>query len=114
MEFGTLVIQVVLGFSFLMAGFGKVVGTQMHVEGFIRWRLPQWFRVVTGILELLASLLLLAGIFVAGWALYGAILLVAVGVGGVLTHLRVKDSFKETLPILVLGVFALILIFLLG
>ncbi len=37
---------------FLFAGFGKVTGINMHVEAFNHLGLPQWFRVVTGIVEL--------------------------------------------------------------
>ncbi|WP_419886768.1 DoxX family membrane protein [Paenibacillus sp. B-A-8] len=33
----------------------------MHIEAFKQWRLPQWFRVVTGIIELGAAILLIIG-----------------------------------------------------
>lgn len=40
----------------------------------------------------------------------GAALLVAAGFGVVLTHIRVKDSLKDTLPIATLGILAIILL----
>ncbi|MET1014369.1 MAG: DoxX family protein [Paenisporosarcina sp.] len=113
MEIVTWILQGLLAAAFLMAGFGKVTGSKIHVDGFEHWRLPQWFRVVTGILEIVAAGLLIAGFWVVNLAIYGAILLVVISVGGVLTHLRVKDSLKDTFPILILGVLAFILLLLL-
>ncbi|WP_075618811.1 DoxX family protein [Paenisporosarcina indica] len=113
MEWLTWILQGLLGLAFIMAGLGKVTGSKMHVEGFEHWRLPQWFRVVTGFLEIAAAGLLIAGFWVDHLALYGAVILSAVGIGGVLTHVRVKDGLKESFPIFVLGVLAIVLVFLL-
>ena len=33
----------------------------MHVENFKQWGLPQWFRVVTGIVELVGPIALIIG-----------------------------------------------------
>jgi putative oxidoreductase len=109
----TWIIQGLLGLAFLMAGLGKITGSKMHIEGFEHWRLPQWFRVVTGIVESVAAVLLIGGFWMDDLALYGAIILAATGVGGVITHLRVKDGLKEMMPIFVLGFLAIILVFLL-
>ncbi|MFX3673467.1 MAG: DoxX family protein [Paenisporosarcina sp.] len=113
MEIVTWILQGLLGLAFLMAGLGKLTGSKMHREGFDHWRLPQWFRVVTGIVELVAAILLIVGFWVDDLALYGALILAATGIGGVLTHMRVKDGLKETMPIMVLAILAIILVFLL-
>ena len=42
-------------------------------------------------------------------ALIGAAILVVVGIGGLYTHIRIKDTMKDTVTITVLGILALIL-----
>lgn len=111
MDILVYVLQGILTLMFLMAGFGKVTGSKMHVEGFKHWRLPQWFRVVTGVVELVGAISLIVGYWEQSWAVAGALLLGITSIGGILTHLRVKDSFKQTSTILVLGVLAFIVFF---
>lgn len=46
-------------------------------------------------------------------ALIGAAMLVAVGIGGVNTHIRVKDTLKDSAMIAILGFLALVLLIIL-
>lgn len=110
MEILGWILQGVLAAVFLMAGGTKLMGAKMHVENFTKWGLPQWFRSVTGLVEVAAAMLLIIGFWQADLVLIGALLLVACGVGGVITHMRVKDSMKDTMPIGVLGLIALVLV----
>ncbi|MFJ7949934.1 DoxX family protein [Lysinibacillus sp. NPDC096418] len=103
-------LQGLLAIVFLMAGLGKLIGTDMHKNNFNHWRLPQWFRGVTGLVETAAAVLLIVGFWQYTALLAGAWLIVATGFGGVITHIRVKDSLKDTLPIAVLGILAIILL----
>ncbi|MGE7623068.1 DoxX family protein [Viridibacillus sp. NPDC096237] len=112
MEIVSMILHGLLAATFLMAGLGKVSGSKMHVEGFQHWRLPQWFRVTTGLVELVAAISLIVGFWINDWATFGAALLAITAIGGVLTHVRVKDSIKETLPIIVLGLLAFGVLFL--
>ncbi|WP_081418954.1 DoxX family protein [Paenibacillus sp. Leaf72] len=107
------IIEGLLAAMFLMAGLGKTFGSSMHVESFRRWRLPQWFRVVTGLVELAGAALLIIGFWKSGFAIAGALLLAVTALGGILTHLRVKDGIKETSTIVILGILAGVLLFLL-
>ncbi|MFJ7746819.1 DoxX family protein [Peribacillus sp. NPDC097295] len=109
----TWILQGLLALMMIGAGMGKTFGSKMHIEAFKQWQLPQWFRVVTGIVELGAAILLIIGFWNNTAAIIGAAILVAVGIGGVITHVRVKDSMKATVTILVLGVLALILLLIL-
>jgi putative oxidoreductase len=111
MEIVTYILQGILALMFLMAGFGKVTGSEMHVEGFKKWGYPQWFRVVTGIVELAGAVLLIVGFWVSTSALAGALLLAITGIGGILTHIKVKDSFKHTAMILILAILAFVVFF---
>ena len=113
MEIAVMVLKGMLAFIFIAAGSGKLLGLKMHRENFERWRLPQWFRVVTGVVELVAAALLIIGFWQNDYAAAGALLLGITGIGGVLTHVRVKDGFKETLPIAVFGISAFVLFFIL-
>ncbi|MFB3166942.1 DoxX family protein [Neobacillus sp. 179-C4.2 HS] len=112
MEVLTYVLQGILALMFLMAGFGKVTGSKMHVEAFTHWRLPQWFRVVTGLVELAGAVLLIVGYWVPASAMAGALLLAVTGIGGILTHVRVKDSFKDTAMILFLAILSFVVLYL--
>jgi putative oxidoreductase len=107
----SIVLQSLLLLAFLMAGMGKVAGSKMHVEGFNQWRLPQWFRVVTGIVELVGAVALIIGFWEHSWAAAGALLLGVTAIGGVLTHIRVKDSFKQMFPIVLLGILSFVVFF---
>lgn len=109
----TWVLQGLLIAVFLMASVGKIAGSKMHKEGFDKWRLPQWFRVVTGFVELVGAILLIIGFWNNTSGIAGALLLGVTAIGGILTHVRVKDSMKDTVTIIVLGVLAFALLFLL-
>jgi len=104
------ILQGLLALMMLAAGAGKTFGSKMHIEAFNHWKLPQWFRVVTGIVELGAAILLIIGFWNTITAIIGAVILVAVGIGGVITHVRVKDPMKDTATIFVIGVLALVLL----
>jgi putative oxidoreductase len=70
-----------------------------------------WFRVVTGIVELIGAAALIIGFWDQSWAVAGALLLGITAIGGILTHIRVKDSFKKTSTILFLGILSFIVFF---
>lgn len=107
------ILQGLLALMFIMAGVGKTFGSKMHIEGFKKWGYPQWFRVVTGVIELGAAILLIVGFWNETAAIIGVAILVAVGIGGVITHIRIKDTMKDTAMILVLGILALVLLIIL-
>jgi putative oxidoreductase len=105
----SIILQSLLALMFLMAGMGKISGSKMHVEGFKHWGYPQWFRVVTGIIELAGAAALIVGYWESSWVALGAVILGITGIGGILTHMRVKDSFKDTFMILLLAIISIVL-----
>jgi putative oxidoreductase len=111
MDILAFVLQGVLALAFLMAGLGKITGSKMHVEGFKSWGLPQWFRIVTGIVEFVAAAALIIGYWEYSWAAVGALLLGVTAIGGTVVHVRANDSFKQTFPIVLLGIFSFIVFF---
>ncbi|WP_135557671.1 DoxX family protein [Paenibacillus cymbidii] len=112
MDILVIVLQSLLALMFVMAGLSKMAGVKMHVDNFTRWRLPQWFRVVTGFVQLVAAAALIVGYWDDSWTAAGALLLALVGIGGILTHVRVRDSLKEMFPILLIAAIAIVLFFL--
>jgi putative oxidoreductase len=107
----SIVLQSLLILMFLMAGLGKITGSKMHVEGFNHWGYPQWFRIVTGLVEIVGAAALIIGFWEHSWVTAGALLLGVTAIGGIITHIRVKDSFKQTFPIVLLGIISFILLF---
>ena len=76
-------VQVVLAGMFLLAGGSKLAGAAAMVALFDAIGVGQWFRYVTGGIEVVSAVALL----VPSLAAFGAIALVATMVGAVATHL---------------------------
>jgi uncharacterized membrane protein YphA (DoxX/SURF4 family) len=78
-------VRGLLALAFVAAGSAKLYGVPMLVEEFHHIGLGQWFRYVTGGLEILGAILLL----VPNRAALGAMLLICIMIGAVITHLFV-------------------------
>ena len=70
---------------FLLAGALKWIGVDMEVQLYAAIGIGQWFRYLTGTLEILGA----TGLFVPALAPYAALLLATVMAGAVFTHLVV-------------------------
>ena len=55
----TWALTILLALAYLAAGYAKVSGQEMMVQGFTAYGLPDWFRVTIGSLELIGAILLL-------------------------------------------------------
>lgn len=109
-----IVLQVLLGVVFVMSGATKLTGQKMHVDNFDRWLLPQWFRLVTGVVEILVALGLIVGIWADDLGWWAAFALTIVMLVGILVHVRVKDPLKLSAPAIVLFVLSLVLFLILS
>jgi putative oxidoreductase len=90
-------VQVLLALAFVGAASGKLMGKPEMVGLFEAIGIGQWFRYVTGILELAGALL----IVVPKMRSIGAGLLVAVMLGAVVTHLFILHN-APTAPLVLL------------
>ena len=103
MAITVITIQSMLALAFLLTGVTKVMGAKMQVENFEKWRYPQWFRVVTGLVEVVGAIGLIIGIWFPMVAVSAAILLVATMIGAVYTDLFRGDRPKAVAPAILLG-----------
>jgi len=78
-------VRLLLAFAFIMAGGAKLVGLPMMVSVFEHVGFGQWFRYVTGVIEVSGAILLLTSRF-AGPA---GLVLATTMAGAILAHLTV-------------------------
>ena len=93
---GLWVVRGLLALAFAGAGGAKLYGVPMLVEEFQHIGIGQWFRYLTGTLELLGAILILA----PSLAAFGALLLICIMIGATITHLFVIGG--SPVPALVL------------
>lgn len=111
MHIVSIILQTLLTLMFLMASFGKLTGSKTSIEEFNTLKLPQWFRVFTGIVEFVSAAALIIGYWDASWIPVGALLIVIFAICGALAMVRVKEPFKNMIIIMVIAVLAIILFF---
>ncbi len=83
------VLQILSGVVFVIAGALCLVGPPRVVQQFDRIGVGQWFRYVTGLLEITGAFWMLAGLRFPRMAFYGAFLLVCVMAGAIVAQLTV-------------------------
>ena len=94
---GLYALQIIVAAIFLMAGVSKLAGVAAMVQLFDKVGLGQWFRYLTGALEVVGAV----SLFTWRWAGFGSTLLAAVMVGAIITHLTVAGG-SPVLPALLL------------
>lgn len=105
-----VVLQSFLLVAMAFGGATKLTGSKNFVDMFDSLRLPQWFRVVTGVVQLIGAAGLVVGYWdrdIAAWAgiWLGFTMLVAF-----LSHVRVKHPFGQAMPALLLTLIATALV----
>ncbi len=101
-KYGLLAIKALLTLAFVAAGFAKLSGAEMMVQTFEAVGVGQWFRYVTGAIEIGGAILL----WMNGRQFIGAALLTVTMIGAVLSHLLILGP--SAVPALVLGVLSAI------
>jgi putative oxidoreductase len=103
-----IIVQVVLGLLFVLIGSMTVAGRKMFVDNFRHFGYPQWFRVVTGSLEVLGGLGLLIGIWLPWLAALASAGLILVMLGAVVTEVRTREPLQKIVLPIVLGALAIV------
>ena len=91
-------LQIAAAGMFLMAGLSKLSGNEQMVGLFAAIGLGQWFRYVTGGIEVASAVLLL----IPAVAAYGAAALAITMVGAIITHLFIVGG-SPVIPIVLLA-----------
>ena len=97
-------VQIALAGMFLLAGGSKLLGAAPMVTMFDAIGIGQWFRYVTGLIEVSSAIALL----VPSFAVFGALALAATMIGAIATHLLVIGGSPAMPAILLLGSAAVI------
>lgn len=105
MKYAVLGAKVLLTLAFVAAGGAKLIGAEMMVATFDAIGWGQWFRYLTGAIEVGAAILL----WVPGAVALGAGLLAATMVGAIIAHLVVLGP--SMVPALILGILALFVLY---
>lgn len=93
------ILQVVLAVFLLIGGFIKVLRVPFQVEHWQHYHYPLWFMSVTGALEILGAIAMIAGLWNRYLAIGSAILFVILMLGAIHAHLfRADQSFAMAIP----------------
>ncbi len=103
---GAWTLQAIIAAAFLAAGAAKLADVPFMADLFAQIGIGQWFRVVTGVVEVVGAVALLF----PGLASIGALWLGGTMVGAVATHLFVLHT--SPVPAIVLGVLNALVVYL--
>jgi len=95
--------QIALAGMLILAGGLKLAGVPVMVALFDAIGIGQWFRYVTGSIEVVSAVALL----VPSWAAFGALLLIPTMVGAVFTHLFIVGGSAVPATVLLTGSLAI-------
>jgi putative oxidoreductase len=99
------IIPALVSFAFLAAGLSKLAGADMMIQVFDTLGVGQWFRYLTGLIEISAVILL----WLPGKRAFGAALLVVTMVGAVASHFLILGP--SAMPAAVLGLLSALILF---
>jgi putative oxidoreductase len=91
------ILSALAAFAFLGAGGSKLAGAAPMVAVFDKVGVGQWFRYLTGFLEVIGAI----GLFIPRTAFYAAVMLAVVMVGAIIAHVTVLGG-APTAPIVLL------------
>lgn len=105
MRYLVIGIKLLITVAFVVAGATKLIGLDMQIATFETLGLGQWFRYVTGLIEVGAAVLL----WIPGRQAIGALLAVCTMAGAVVAHLTVLGP--SAVPAFGLGILAAFVVF---
>lgn len=101
---GIWLLTVILAAFFLLAGGLKLRATPAQIENFGHWGYPEWFLYVVGAVEVIGAI----GLLVPRLAVFAVVLLGGTMVGASLTHLVHNEMKAVPIPLIILGLLALV------
>ncbi|MFB0843463.1 DoxX family protein [Paenibacillus oleatilyticus] len=105
------VLQVILAVFIFTGGIIKLLRVPFQVEHWQHYQYPLWFMSVTGFLELIGGIMLIAGIRNRRLAVGAGVLLVILLLGAIHAHIfRANQPVATTIPALVCLILSIIVI----
>ena len=92
-------VAVFLAYIFIRQGSSKFFDGSGWARAFRAWHYPRWFRVAVGVWEVIAGVLVL----IPRSARFGAVMIIIVMIGGMLTHVywgHPQRVTSEVLPMI--------------
>jgi hypothetical protein len=106
----SIILQSLLILYYVFSGGAKIIGAKFWVDIFNNLGLPQWFRIVTGFVQLIGAAVLIIGSWFPEAVVWAGIWLGITMLLACLAHIRVKDPIGKTVTPVVFLVLILILI----
>ncbi len=103
-----IILQMLLALAFLFSGGRKLANSKASQTRRDHLHVAPWFWWVTGLIEVLATIGLLVGIWLTPLAFLAALVLAATMIGAVFTQLVNTQPFRQAAPAVVLLVLALV------
>ena len=97
-------LQVLLAVGFVIFAFPKLTGAEEAVANFERWGFAPWFRILTGVLELLGAI----GLLIPGLAFFAAGGLGVLMLGAAWTHISHDEASMVVMPLAFLVALAVV------
>ncbi|WP_188455718.1 DoxX family protein [Virgibacillus oceani] len=94
----SIILQSLLVIYFGFSGVSKVAGVKYWVDIFEHLKLPQWFRAVTGVVQLIGAAVLVIGYWSAEFVILAGIWLGITMLIACFAHFKVKDPIGKTAP----------------
>ena len=120
MEILKIILQLIVGLGILnvwLLRFNKNTSyrggnAESMKEEFKAYGLPETMIYIVGFIKVALALMLIAGIWIESLVDPAAIGMTVMMLGAIIMHLKIKDSFKQTLPALTLLIVCGIIIWL--
>ncbi|KMJ59583.1 hypothetical protein AB685_01525 [Bacillus sp. LL01] len=100
----TLIIQVVIGTLFAFLSFLAFTGAKYSKEKMIHLQLPNYFRYVTGFVQLLGGMFMLSGIWYTDAAILGGVWITMIMLVSMVLRIRANESIISTTPAIIIGI----------
>jgi hypothetical protein len=94
-ELGAWVVAIMLAGAFLLTGGIKLIGSPDMIASFARWGYGTWFMYGIGVIEVLSAIALL----IPPIAFFGALGILGVMVGALVTHVSAGEYAMIVVPI---------------
>ncbi len=105
------ILQIILAVFIGLGGIIKVLRIDFQVQHWQEYQYPMWFLTVTGIMEIIAAIAIIAGFWNRGLVLIGSSIIVVFMLGAIYTHLfRVHQPLNTIIPSTICLILSIILI----